>query len=298
MAILLMGTGILLGMTPLAVEDCPGTLNQMHIYYCPVRYGLCFLSSATLAAMLLLRDLVFSQPRPPRQSPEWKWRRLWLSGLRLLTCLVLAGAILFQFHWAGQRLHIVWIDDLLLGGDLLLVGLVWLLLEATWPRLLPRLSGVLLLAALSAWVWACALLSDGWHQEFIPHYVQRMDAFVGLHELDQKGARPHTILVLQARCYAFFGSHRQHRVYQPVYVSSPEWLMEFLDKEKVNFVVANPTEPTIGMMRFRGFDECRARHPTRFHAVAETGQRGNWGTVMVEVVPHSEESRVTTGGQQ
>ena len=56
---LLVGTGLLLGITPFAVEDDPGTLNQLSWSwpYCPVRYGLCF-SIATLTGILLLRDLV------------------------------------------------------------------------------------------------------------------------------------------------------------------------------------------------------------------------------------------------
>jgi hypothetical protein len=68
MAMLLLGTGIILGMTPMAVEDSPGTLNQMHWYWTPVRYGLCFLSTATLAAILLLRDLLFSQRGPEKPA--------------------------------------------------------------------------------------------------------------------------------------------------------------------------------------------------------------------------------------
>lgn len=39
--------------TPFAVEDDPGTLNQMHWKYCPVRYGLCLLSLVALCEILL-----------------------------------------------------------------------------------------------------------------------------------------------------------------------------------------------------------------------------------------------------
>src|SRR5262249_10945454 len=140
-----------------------------------------------------------------------------------------------------------------------------------------------------------------WHQKFIPYY-DRMGAFPGLRQVEQKGAGPYTILVLQERCYAFFGSQRQHRVCQPVYVSSPEWLMKFLEKQKISFVVTEPRAYTFGMRRFSGFDECRAclsfeecraRHPKKFDSIGEDRD-----DVVVEVIGRSEESSTIIGGKQ
>jgi hypothetical protein len=147
-------------------------------------------------------------------------------------------------------------------------------------------------AALPILAWACTLLSDGWHQGF-PHFYERMGAFVGLHEVEQKKAGLERILVLQPRCYAYFGSQRQHHVYQPVYVYSPEWLMELIGKENVDFVVATSVKLSVGIRGFEGFEECRVRHPNRFQLVKENGD-----DLMVEVVPRSEESRATTGEEQ
>ena len=57
LAMLIAGTGLLLGITPFAVEDKPGTLNQLLGRYCPVRYGMCFLSIATMAFVFVLYDI-------------------------------------------------------------------------------------------------------------------------------------------------------------------------------------------------------------------------------------------------
>ena len=43
--------------TPFAVEDAPGTLNQLRWQYCPVRYGTCFMTAAILCLAVILDDL-------------------------------------------------------------------------------------------------------------------------------------------------------------------------------------------------------------------------------------------------
>jgi hypothetical protein len=267
MALLLLGTGLLLGATPLAVEDRAGTLNQMYWYYCPVRYGLCFLSTATLAGMLLLRDVLFTRRGPNRDRLDGNlrpWVSRWPIAVYVLACAALAGTIVFQVYWAGRRLRLDWVDHLLMAVVFPLAGLNLRLLQAVWPRV--RLRLVVLVAALPAWAWACTLLSATWHQGFVDHY-DRMDAFAGLQALEPEASGSQTILVLQDRLYPFFGSRRQHHVYQPVYVPSSDWIMARLETENVRFVVADVDPPLLGMRRFLGFDECLGQHPERFRQV-------------------------------
>ena len=92
-AVTLVGTATLLSITPFAVEDRPGSLNQMHWHYCPVRYGLCFLGAATLGAVVVLWDLVH------------------LCGQRFrflesACCLALLSAAFCQVAFADSRLAI------------------------------------------------------------------------------------------------------------------------------------------------------------------------------------------------
>ena len=54
--------GVLL-ITPFAVEDSPGSLNQLRWGYCPVRYGMCFLCLAMVGFGVLLSDLIGVAPR-------------------------------------------------------------------------------------------------------------------------------------------------------------------------------------------------------------------------------------------
>ncbi len=43
--------------------------------------------------------------------------------------------------------------------------------------------------------------------------------------------------------YPFFGSRRQYRVCQPMYVESPDWLTNYLKEKNVRLVAARPGRP-------------------------------------------------------
>ena len=286
MALLLIGTGVLLGMTPFAVEDQPGTLNQMRWYYCPVRYGLCFLSTATLAAMLLIRDIFFREKGAEKTIADKEihpWGRWYFIGSYTLIGLALAVTIFFHLSDAFQHLRIDWMTDLFIAMDLIIIGRILIIFK---PIMRPRnWLAIFLVILLPAGGWACALLSERWHQDFISHYV-----LVGLYPYKLKDLTPQTILVLHPRCYPMFGSQRQHRVCQPVYTYSPEWLLEFIRREKVQLVVAELSAPVRGHRRFLGFDECLTRHPDLFRQVAEMSVY-----TVFEVLPPPMHSKSTQG---
>jgi hypothetical protein len=265
---LLIGTALLLGVTPFAVEDSPGTLNQMRLHYSCVRYGLCFLSLTTLPMLIILRDLIFANDSTPnggmraRPSP-------WLLSLRAIIIGLLAGTTLFQLSRAANRVHIRWIADIVIGLDILAIALVLGFLDLKHLTLRPGVALLVLMVPMSGWAWACAVLSDHWHAWFIPHYREAA-AFSGVEQTINRDSPKQRILVLRMCCYPFFGSRRQHRVYQPVYVYSSRWLMELLHEEDIHLVAAE-TEggESVGTRRFGGFQESVARYPEVFSKVRQ-----------------------------
>jgi hypothetical protein len=270
-ALLLLGSGALLAVTPFAVEDVPGTLNQLRGGYCPVRYGLCFLSLATLAALLLLQDALgpgLGRIRG-RLGGAGPGRARWgLWGLALLPGLALAGAVLFQLLRPDRRLEmdLSRVDGFLIGANLLPVVLLGVLAARAWPGLRRWRAFGLGAAALLAVACCCHLLAERWHHEFARHYDLRFGG-EGFRALEQDGPGAGRVCALYYRCYPFFGSRRQYRVCQPVFVFSPEWLTEYLQRQGVTVVGTHWRQRgTI----FLGFEECFARHPEAFAPISET----------------------------
>ena len=68
---LIVGTGVLVVITPFSVEDVPGTLNQLKWAYCPVRYGMSFLSLTVVAFGVFLANLA----ERLRLSLDSGWKR-------------------------------------------------------------------------------------------------------------------------------------------------------------------------------------------------------------------------------
>jgi hypothetical protein len=280
LAIVLLGAGTLLGITPFAVEDDPGTLNQMHWHYCPVRYGLCFLSSATLAALVVARDLLFRiRPKPidahAVQTSQCRWRLI--MTMRTVALMVISGAVFFQLARGDTLFSSDLMPKFLLAANLFLTGLIMILLQNLWPRF--RLGLIFLAIGLALFPWACVRLAENWHRGFIPHY-DRMHFGGELAKLAAEERASAAFCALDERYYPFFGSHRERRVCQPVHVVSPDWLMEYLDREDIAFVRAKLRVPRAGWQRHLGFDECLARYPERFRKISQSS-----GFIMVEVVP-------------
>jgi hypothetical protein len=271
LALLLGGSGVLLALTPFAVEDVPGTLNQLHWGYCPVRYGLCFLGLAALGALLLLQDAL---------APGWtwyrglsglgwrRWARRALRALLALPYLALAGAILYQLLWPERRLEMELdrVNCFLIGGSLLLMLAVGLLVRLLWPKVQTRLAIGLGAAALLAVAWGCELLAERWHRGFTGHY-DRLLGGGGFRALAEGRSAEGKVCALYHRHYPFFGSRRQHRVCQPVFVFSAEWLTDYFHQEGVTVVGAewHPRWRTL-----QGFKECFARYPGAFTKISDT----------------------------
>ncbi|VTR92479.1 Uncharacterized protein OS=Oscillatoria nigro-viridis PCC 7112 GN=Osc7112_2999 PE=4 SV=1 [Gemmata massiliana] len=236
----LVGAGLILLITPFAVEDVPGTLNQMHWKYCPVRYGLCFLSLAVIGLSAVLDDL-----------SRWA-RRIVAAIARLLLSRpaggvlgALAGAsipVLFAVGIVNQlvgvrkeQLPVEVLDSLLIASNVVLVvGLLRLLTVASFR---PRWAALL---AISVLVLGCSAtvewLSERWHHEYARFYEPRLRI-----EVLQRWARtepPGTVVcVLDLRVYPFFGSARQFRVCQTHGTPDDFRWRQYLRERNVRLVV-------------------------------------------------------------
>jgi hypothetical protein len=261
LAVALAGAVALWLVTPFAVEDEPGTLNQMHWHYCPVRYGLCFLSVAALGLAVLLQDgcgalgLLVGHGR--------RWRIALAHGLGYAPHLLLATAALIQLGWPEERLQLDVVNSLLVAGNLVLLAAIFGLCVGLWPRRRWAVGGASLLAALASAGLGCDALSRRWHAGFVAYYDALL-ADTALSELTQTGVDPQRVCVLDHRCYPFFGSARQFWVCQPLYISSPCSLCRYLRDQHVTVVVVARRRSSVGWQVFLGFDECRAQQSGAF----------------------------------
>src|SRR5206468_3903623 len=86
-------------------------LNQLHWRYCPVRYGMCFLSVATIALLFVLCQM-FARPSTradvAQRAPYDALRGRIMSGILVAAIGTLTYVLLYQFNNESvvRRLHI------------------------------------------------------------------------------------------------------------------------------------------------------------------------------------------------
>jgi hypothetical protein len=272
LATLICGTGLVLGITPFAVEDEPGTLNQMHMSYCPVRYGMCFLSLSTLGLFVVIRDVLFLVYDCACSSQAVRHQEPRTRDLLCFVILVipLGGAAAFQCAFVDQRR--VGIDLPFCGLFALNSALVSCLFYFAWnmcSRARVVISGLLGLLILVLTVWAGHDLSQAWHTSFTVHYERQL----GHPDVLPLASPPKdviTICPLVRRYYPFFGSERQYRVCQPFFAPSGEWLLGYLRDAKVDYVFCHQRPSNQEMRAFPGVCDYIAEHTNLFRLFGET----------------------------
>ncbi|MCI0637897.1 MAG: hypothetical protein L0Y72_11710 [Gemmataceae bacterium] len=207
--------------TPFAVEDQPGTLNQMHWHYCPVRYGFVVLSLSILA-LFLFGSL---------------WVRT-LTFLRLVVQLAPSAAILaiaIQIYTACKQTAQDW-ETVMAGtanlafwaGNLFLGLSIWPKAKPIWPLLMLVASG--LGAPL------CAENAAHWHRRFSAFYDRRQLAGVSA-LMAAETAETERICVLETPCYPYFGSKRQFQLFQPTFIPSAEWFLRYCGERNGSLLI-------------------------------------------------------------
>lgn len=234
--------------TPFAVEDEPGTLNQMHWYYCPVRYGISFLTLAVLALALVLQEILARN-----RLVAW-----------LPTAFFLVGGA-FQAIFQDQRLNYERTSLVLIAGNLVLVATNWFVITRLWPSVTRALLLIFLVGFLVAGAWGVGHLAKKWHRDFAPFYDQMLSP--GTFTLLKDEQPDRCICVLDHRAYPFFGSRRQFRVCQPVYVPSSPWLIDYFHEQDVCFVASRPKRQFAGWHLFDHFNESLHQNPAVFQPI-------------------------------
>lgn len=270
-------SGLVLLVTPFAVEDVPGTLNQMHWKYCPVRYGLCFLSLSVLTFTVLLHDVsqgAFLHLGCFRKRCVF---------VRTLTSLPLFGLVVgtsFQLiRLKNNDLDVVFGESILLATDIVLVAAISSLVCVSWPRIRFVFALLMILSAVVGVAQAGDWLAQRWHLGFESHYDRMLAGGLFRHLKDTQPAGIR-ICVLDLRPYPFFGSSRQFQVCQPYQVRSPQELTDYLRDREVILVAARFDMN----LTVRGWQNCRGwltEHDRQFLVV-----RGRpWPYTVYQVAP-------------
>jgi hypothetical protein len=255
---LALSSGMILGLTPLCVEDVPGSLNQLRLGFTPIRYGLGFLCLSLLVLFVVVEDVV---------------RRLWkpLTGVlaSLLASVVacqlacmLAGEGVFQAS-VTDAVYIVSPRETAMLATVAVAGLYG---GAALIRFAPR-PGITLVAVASIFSFACAVasLADGWHRNFAKFYDRyyMTDAFGHLARTDPGGRM---ICVLDYRSYPFFGSRREFRVVHPFHVGDCDRLAKRLVFRRITHVAVR-RDPSSAGPHYRSASEWVASRGDLFKPV-------------------------------
>jgi len=245
-AFLIAGAFAIIFITPFAVEDQPGTLNQMHWHYCPVRYGFSFLSLTVVGLALVLADIFYL-----------------ISTLAWLPNLFFLVGGVYQLMAPDPRLPFERIEVFIIAGNLLLLAANGVLIAKVWPRLGRVCLQVAGLASLAGCALGIEHLATNWHQGFPTFYDRILSP--GTYSFLAKEPETCRICVLDYRAYPFFGSRRQFQLCQPMFIPSPSWLMDYMQTQDVQFVAARPRRLDGNWHLFVHFEECLRDHPAVFH---------------------------------
>lgn len=193
LALGIIGCACIWAITPMLVEDQPGTLNHLKWGYGPVRYGIAFLSISVIglfaAIDLLTRTL-------SRRVASWL---SWFVGV----------AVLGQLVWHATRVsRFDLVTAGLLGLNLALATLLLQLLTTQFPRLASmRIPAAILSISIGVFY-----LSGSWHEGFAGHF----DLYDGTRAHSAMNDEAHRLVVLSNRVYPFLGSRRQNVCLQPM----------------------------------------------------------------------------------
>jgi hypothetical protein len=254
---LIIGSGLLLAMTPFGAETAPGTLNHLREGYLPARFGACFLTLAILGFAVVLsdaRELLATSPRAGQ----------WLAALPLAA---MAFAWVTQACWLFSReFEIGLLDQCLFGASAVLLCALALLGRRGWSRRRPVFLRAVTLAVVVAAPWLADALAHRWHAGFAAHYDELYDtkAFGLLAGRDPVGCR---LAVLEHRPYPFFGSRRQFFVAHPLLIPQRDRLARYYHAWEVSDVAVVVNDQS----RFRDLHGWHVGQPELFSPTLSGG---------------------------
>jgi len=248
-----LGACAVIAVTPYAVEDSPGTLNQLQWKYCPVRYGLCFLSLSVLACCVALYDVSRLLQTAPATSVDRSisstvaisrmgtgraldmMSRLFGSAFPYLLGALLLIQCTQQLLVSDADI----IDCLLIATNAMLLRFNFLLVAGLRRTCRLTLECFLWLSLAFCLAAGIGHLSRRWHAGFVLYYDRILgDGAIGY---VTQGFPPGTVIcVLDQLPYPFYGSSRQIRVCQPMVMrrTHSHW-KEYLQSRQIQVIIVN-----------------------------------------------------------
>jgi hypothetical protein len=274
----LVATGILLVVTPLAVGDKAGSLDQLKWGWTPVRYGLPFFTLAVIALAVVLHD-VSRGVRHLSATPSGAASRRGSStqaamagraggtigwAVRHTPQLLLGGMAVWQLYrvciTGGNWLSVQAIDSCLIAFQLVMLGLSICQAMDTWPGLRSRIRMGLCVAGTVVALLCCGGLSHRWHDGFAEYYDEEFYTHIFSY-LRQADPDPPCIGLVNIDVpYPFFGSERQFKVRRLGDPAAYARFVQSLRNNQVGVVVARYDQQDVD--RF-------AEHPQVFLQIAE-----------------------------
>ena len=268
LAALMAGCGMLILITPFAVEDQPGTLNHLRWAYTPVRYGLPFLSLAVVGLGMEMNLILSEVDRRKRvcvtaardATGRWRGRLSMASAL-----VVLIWQTVLRLEYAAIELDI---------GDSLLLAFWFCLFSVNWMIIITRplttdYRTVAALVGICAGAFPATVLSHQWHSGFDSHY-DRFFQTTMFSDLTRDYADANRICVLDLRHYAFFGSARERHVCRPRILASIDALYAYLDHRAIVYVAATNSRGQVFDLYGESPRWLRS-NPKRFHVQLTAG---------------------------
>ena len=267
------GAGLVWLVTPFAVEDLPGTLNQLRWGYCPVRYGLTVLS---LAIVQFMAFGSMSQQRLKMLAVGCT-QKLSHSSVQ---CVIFAALTIMQYCMPAFAAVIVAVQIVRVtaaragvSNDWLIIALnCWLtaaVVMLVWQTSMDqRRRGLICIVGLTVVAVAGGALSHRWHLRYDEFYDR--DVSDGMLAYLRQSIPPgEGVCVLDLRAYPLFGSARQYRVCQPPVTLRGAVRWEDYKREfEFGLLVGRPVDPH--STRFwRKFDRDLRAMPAHFTLVSD-----------------------------
>lgn len=278
------GCGLVWVITPFAVEDDPGTLNQLYWHYCPVRYGLTFLTLIVISLAVVLGDLHrflcrFGQGRSESKleisgtapTVTGRGRIARYLALSRVVFVVCVGGVILQICQADRSGWSFKSDSRLVAANLVALVLLSLVTGAVVHGAKKFILMMILVAGVIGTGFAAEELSNRWHRKFTKQYDLMMGGGVFAYIQDHL-KEGDTICVIDQLPYPWFGSQRQFEMCQPIGIRSYPQFRAFLDARGVNLVVARYDR----LARWRewySYDPWLKNHPEVFRRVGDVHWR-------------------------
>ncbi|WP_146679609.1 hypothetical protein [Pirellula sp. SH-Sr6A] len=239
--------GVVLLITPMLVEDQPGTLNHLRWGYTTARYGLTFwVFSLLLGFFGIAKGLSIVIAR----YPVLENGTLLLIGGAPTVYLITSISQFRIAQWLGVSIAIFLIIPVV---QLSYMGIVC---RPPYRYALLKRATVAVALAVSAAI-GIAYLERRWHEGLAEHFYRYSRSAV----FTRFDKNPHRVLVFDERSYPFFGSRRQYFVTQPMLFYNIDHAMNIVTRDKIDIVVAQ-METKQEIARYRNAYEELDAHPS------------------------------------